>query len=75
MTYLPHEEQEQSEPQLPIAYQYTFLWKLACMVRHTGPQEDIGRGRRNVQLEVPEHPHSPFMIADLRSLVWFGRLF
>jgi hypothetical protein len=56
MTYFPQLEQEQSEPQLPIT------------------QVSIGCGskwgkRKSIQLEAPEHPHSPFMMMVLVVLV------
>jgi hypothetical protein len=58
LIYFPQLEQEQSEPQLPvISISYLFMKAEGGVKR--------GQGKDNVQLEEPEHPHSPFIVVVL----------
>jgi hypothetical protein len=62
MIYLPQLEQEQSEPQLPV-----FIVSI-----HSREMAEVGselERRQDIQLEDPEHPHSPFMVMVL-LVVW-----
>jgi hypothetical protein len=54
VAYFPQLEQEQSAPQLPIA--------------EVSIGESVRVGK-NIQLEEPEHPHSPFMMIGLIVLM------
>lgn len=79
MIYLPQLEQEQLEPQLPIISISYWCLQSQGEVRVGGDGNS-----KNIQLEAPEHPHSPFMMMVLLSsgrtvwrlcllvwLVWF----
>lgn len=54
MIYFPQLEQEQSEPQLP-----------SDSLLADAP---ASCGKGGVQLEEPEHPHSPFILTDFAGV-------
>ena len=54
MTYLPQLEQEQLEPQLPVRH-------LVLLIKKRTQGMGFWKGK-DIQLDEPEHPHSPFMM-------------
>jgi len=56
--YLPQDEQLQSEPQLPRCMTGQHVFLPDCYLLDSGVKEG------HKQVEEPEQPHSPFMIAD-----------